>query len=80
VRGGTLVEIECAHCGNRQLMQIPGTWTPIAMGENGYLQGHAIPLVMLGCPECGYIQMFSPSRVKPVPFPEQPEGGGEAKA
>jgi len=28
---------------------------------------------MLGCGQCGYIQMFSPQAVKPQPFPEKKE-------
>lgn len=68
------MEIECAHCGNKQLMQIPGVWSPMAMGDNGPIQGPAVPVVMLGCPSCGFIQMFSPQAVKPAPWPEGEEG------
>jgi hypothetical protein len=70
------VEIECAHCGNKQLVQIPGTWTPVPIGEDGPIQGPAVPVVMLGCTQCGYLQMFSPQVIKPVPFPENPEQAG----
>lgn len=66
------MEIECAHCGNKQLMQIPGTWTPMPVGENGIIQGPAVPVVMLGCTKCGFLQMFSPQAVTPQPFPDQP--------
>lgn len=72
------MEIECAHCGNKQLMQIPGTWSPMPMNENGMFQGPAVPVVMLGCPSCGFIQMFSPQAVKAQPWPEQPPEGGQA--
>lgn len=70
------MEIECAHCGNKQLMQIPGTWTPMPMGENGIFQGPAVPMVILGCPNCGFIQLFSPQAIPPAPFPagDAPEG------
>ncbi len=64
------MEIECAHCGNKQLAQIPGTWTPIAMGEEGPIAGPAIPLVMMGCTKCGFMMMFSPQAVAPAPWPE----------
>lgn len=64
--------IECAHCGNKELAQIPGTWTPMPMGEQGLMQGPAVPVVMLGCPACGYVMMFSTQRIKPQPFPENP--------
>lgn len=67
------MEIECAHCGNKQLVQIPGQWTPMAInGENTVIQGPAVPVVMLGCGTCGFIQMFSPNAVKPQPFPDRP--------
>lgn len=72
------MEIECAHCGNKQLMQVPGTWTPMPIGENGLIQGPAVPAVMVGCPSCGFLSLFSPQSVIPQPFPEasapQPEG------
>lgn len=74
---GQEITIECAHCGNKQLSQIPGTWTPMPMGEKGLIQGPAIPVVMLGCPRCGYLQMFSPQAVKAIPFPKGPEGAEE---
>lgn len=64
------MEVECAHCGNKQLMQIPGTWTPMAMGENGIMSGPAIPLVILGCPSCGFISLFSPQAIAAQPWPE----------
>jgi len=63
------ITVECAHCGNTRLQQIPGTWTPLPMGEKGLVQGPAIPVVILGCPKCGYLQMFSPNAIKPIPFP-----------
>lgn len=67
------MEIECAHCGNKKLMQIPGQWTPLALNEqNQPAPGPAVPIVMLGCPACGFVQMFSPNAVKPQPFPENP--------
>lgn len=64
------IQIECAHCGNSNLMQIPGTWSPLPMGDNGFIQGPAVPIVMMGCPRCGFLQMFSPQAVQPLPFPE----------
>lgn len=68
------LEVECAHCGNTKLAQIPGQWTPLALNEkNQPYPGPAVPVVMLGCPKCGYIQMFSPQAVKPKPFPARPE-------
>lgn len=66
------MDIECAHCGNKQLMQVPGIWSPIAMNEQGPVNGPAVPVVMLGCPKCGFLMMFSPQAVQPQPFPEQP--------
>lgn len=71
------ITVECAHCGNKRLSQIPGTWTPLPMGEKGLIQGPAIPVVMLGCPKCGYLQMFSPNAIKPIPFPEKPKADQE---
>ncbi|MGE5676317.1 MAG: hypothetical protein ACM3XM_20940 [Mycobacterium leprae] len=74
----TPMEIECAHCGNKNLQQIPGVWTPIPMNESGLIQGPAIPMVVVGCPQCGFVSMFSPQALKPQPFPEppaQPEQG-----
>ena len=73
------IQIECAHCGNQQLMQVPGTWTPMARGEEGLMQGPAVPVVMLGCPKCGFLQMFSPNVVKPQPWPQQPDQPAEKK-
>jgi hypothetical protein len=70
------MDIECAHCGSKQLMQIPGTWTPMPMSEEGVVQGPAVPVVMLGCPACGFIQMFSPQAVKPQAFPDRPAEEG----
>lgn len=68
-------EIECAHCGSKQLVQIPGAWTPLALGEEGLMQGPAVPVVMLACNECGFIQMFSAQRIQPAPWPERPPEG-----
>ena len=44
------------------------------MNESGMFQGPAVPVVMLGCPSCGFIQMFSPQAVKAQPWPEPPAG------
>jgi hypothetical protein len=61
-------------------MQIPGTWTPLALAEEGLMQGPAVPVVMLGCNQCGFVQMFSAQAVKPQPWPEPPkEGPAEAQ-
>lgn len=62
--------IECAHCGNQELQQIPGVWSPLVLTQEGQVPGPAVPVVMLACPQCGFIQMFSPQRVQPAPFPE----------
>ncbi|HWI52872.1 MAG TPA: hypothetical protein VNT01_12110 [Symbiobacteriaceae bacterium] len=66
------MEIECAHCGNKQLSQVPGTWTPLGLGEEGLMQGPAVPVVMLGCNACGFVMMFSAQAIKPQPWPENP--------
>lgn len=66
------MEIECAHCGNKQLSQVPGTWTPLGLGEEGLMQGPAVPVVMLGCNQCGFVMMFSAQAIKPQPWPENP--------
>lgn len=69
------MDIECAHCGNKQLVQIPGVWTPMPLSEEGLVSGPAVPVVMLACPQCGFLSMFSPQVVQPAPFPERlPEG------
>jgi hypothetical protein len=73
------MDLECAHCGNKELTQVPGAWTPLALGENGLMQGPAVPLVLLGCNKCGFIQMFSAQAIQPQPWPENPQGEGEAK-
>ncbi|BAD40825.1 hypothetical protein [Symbiobacterium thermophilum] len=67
------IEVECAHCGNRKLVQLPGQWTPMPLNENNQpFPGPAMPVVLLGCTRCGYVQMFSPQAIKPKPFPERP--------
>lgn len=73
------MQVECAHCGNQQLMQIPGVWTPMPMSEEGVVQGPSVPMVLLGCPQCGFIMLFSPQAVQPQPFPAGPEGQGEGE-
>jgi len=72
------MEIECAHCGSKKLIQIPGTWTPMPIMPQATTPGPAIPLVILGCPTCGFIQMFSPEAIAPHPFPDQGPGSGSA--
>lgn len=67
-----VVEVECAHCGNNEVSQVPGVWTPMPMNEEGLVQGPVVPVVLLGCSRCGFLQMFSPQAVAPQPFP-QPE-------
>jgi len=76
VRGGVVLEIECAHCGNKKLVQIPGQWTPMALGIEKGQQTPVIPLVLLGCPKCGFVSLFNPQAVKPQPFPERPAQAG----
>lgn len=71
------MEVECAHCGSKELIQIPGVWTPMPMNEQGIVQGPAVPVVMLGCQSCGYIQMFSPQVIQPQPWPEAPPQDGQ---
>jgi hypothetical protein len=67
-------EIECAHCGNKSLMQVPGAWTPLPLGIEGKAPGPVVPVVLMGCPACGYIQMFTAQAIAPEPFPEEPPG------
>lgn len=75
------VEVECAHCGNKKLAQVPGVWTPLALNEKSQpVPGPAVPVVMLGCPTCGFIQLFSPQAIKPKPFPERPAEQAKAEA
>lgn len=66
------MEIECAHCGNKQLSQVPGQWTPLALGNEGLMQGPAVPVVMLGCNQCGFVMMFSAQAIQPQPWPDPP--------
>ncbi|MFO7273567.1 MAG: hypothetical protein DIU55_001715 [Bacillota bacterium] len=67
------MEVECAHCGNKKLAQLPGQWTLVPLNEkNQPFPGPAVPVVVVGCPQCGYVQMFSPQAIKPKPFPERP--------
>lgn len=66
------MEVECAHCGNKQLTQLPGTWTPMLTEGKGVIQGPSIPMVVIGCGNCGFVSMFSPQAINPQPFP--PEG------
>jgi hypothetical protein len=38
--------IECAHCGNQELQQIPGVWSPLVLTQEGQVPGPAVPIVM----------------------------------
>ncbi len=58
-------------------MQIPGTWTPMPLAEKGLVQGPVVPVVMMGCPKCGFVFMFSPQVVPPRPFPEKDVAQGK---
>ena len=49
------------------------------MSEEGVVQGPSVPMVLLGCPQCGHIMLFSPQAVQPQPFPAGPEGQGEGE-
>jgi hypothetical protein len=65
------VDVECAHCGSKQLQQLPGTWTPLLTEGKGAIPGPSIPMVVIGCPTCGFVSLFSPQAISPQPFPPE---------
>lgn len=68
------VNIECAHCGNKQLNQIPGVWTLMPMTQEGLQTEPLVPVVVLGCPTCGFLQSFTAQAIRPIPWPEAEAG------